>query len=166
MKYGKLVRDKVVDRIFKKGQTCVYHVATTREERVQTLGDKLLEECFEFTTAETPEEAIDIDEAARKAIAFYGFDGTALQAARGSPPDYDALQVRDDARRMDIQFALIEAAEDFVVDPDLRRMAVFLSVFDQAVSFYGFDRGMLEVLRVNKYRERGGFDDWIILDES
>jgi predicted house-cleaning noncanonical NTP pyrophosphatase (MazG superfamily) len=166
MKYGKLVRDLVVDLILKKGQMCVYHIATTQEERVQTLGDKLLEECFEFTAAETPEEAVDIDEAARKAIAFYDFDGVALQVARGSPPVYDTLQVRDDERRMDIQFALIEAAEDFVVDPDQRRMAVFLSVFDQAVSFYGFDRGMLEAMRLAKLRERGGFDNWVILDES
>lgn len=166
MQCGKLVRDRIVDLILKKGQACAWHVAEAREEREQKLGEKLLEECFEFVTAESPEELADLSEVVRKAIAFYGFDETALQAARGSPPVYDVIQVREEARRMDIQLALIEATEDFANDPSQTCMAVLLSVFDQAVSFYGFDRMMLEAMRLAKLQERGGFDDWIILDVS
>ncbi|MCC6563860.1 nucleoside triphosphate pyrophosphohydrolase [Candidatus Uhrbacteria bacterium] len=166
MKYGKLVRDGIIRIIQEKGEPCSYHVADTREERQDKLVFKLMEECAEFATEESPDEAVDIDEVVRAMIVFYAFDEAALQAARGSPAVFDAGEVLEEDRRLEIQLALVEAAEDFAVQPVLERMAVFLTLFDQAVSFYGFDREMLEAMRIAKRRERGGFDGWIILDEA
>lgn len=73
MKYNKLVRDKILDHIIKKGGTPVSHIADEKEYW-EKLKSKLLEEFAEFAQDESAEEIADVLEVIDASIEHKGFD--------------------------------------------------------------------------------------------
>jgi len=59
MEYHKLVRDRIPERIEKKNERVVFHIAT-EEEYTQKLKEKLSEEVGEYLSEASPEELADI----------------------------------------------------------------------------------------------------------
>ncbi len=73
MRYDKLVRDLIPDRIRAKGEPCSFHTADDEEYREKLL-EKLAEEVTEFREAEDIEELADLLEVIDALIAYKGFD--------------------------------------------------------------------------------------------
>src|SRR3989338_7742350 len=77
MKYNKLVRDKIIERIEAKGEKAVFHVADEAEYWTK-LKEKLQEEVNEFLLAENIEELADIAEVLDAVLIHKGFIKEAL----------------------------------------------------------------------------------------
>lgn len=73
MKYNKLVRDKIIEIIEKKGEKASYHFATDEEYR-QKLHEKLLEEVNEFLVDKNKEEMADIYEVITSLLKINGWN--------------------------------------------------------------------------------------------
>ena len=78
MRYDKLVRDKIIERMSAKGVPSASHVAD-EEEYWQKLKAKLAEEVGEFRRDENIEELADILEVIDAIIEHKGFDRAELQ---------------------------------------------------------------------------------------
>lgn len=78
MKYNKLVRDKIPERIQDKGEAASYHVADD-EEYWRKLKEKLLEEAEEFIKNESAEELADILEVFDAVIDYKNFDKSEIE---------------------------------------------------------------------------------------
>ena len=79
MKYNKLVRDNIIERIEAKGEKAVFHIADETEFWAK-LREKLSEEVAEFLEAESIEELADIAEVLDAIMAHKGFTKEALVA--------------------------------------------------------------------------------------
>lgn len=79
MKYNKLVRDKIIERIEAKGEKAVFHIADETEYWVK-LKDKLTEEVNEFLADESLSELADIAEVLDAIMTHRGFTREALLA--------------------------------------------------------------------------------------
>lgn len=77
MKYNKLVRDKIIQRIEAKGEKAVFYIADEVEYWAK-LKEKLREEVEEFLEAENIEELADIAEVLDAVMAHKGFTKEAL----------------------------------------------------------------------------------------
>lgn len=73
MRYNKLVRDKIIEIIERKGEVAKYHRATDEEYR-EKLKEKLLEEVKEFIESESPEEMADVFEVITAILADRGWN--------------------------------------------------------------------------------------------
>ena len=78
MKYHKLVRDRIIERIKHEGKAVTSHTADDAEYW-QKLKEKLREEVDEFIDSEQPEELADILEVIDAIIAHKHVDMTAIQ---------------------------------------------------------------------------------------
>ncbi len=72
MKYNKLVRDRIIEIIERKGEKASYHTATDEEYR-QKLNEKLREEVDEFLESENKEEMADIFEVITSLLKLSGW---------------------------------------------------------------------------------------------
>lgn len=81
MKYNKLVRDKIPERIQSKGGMPIIHIANNREYW-EKLKEKLQEEVKEFSESETVEEMADIQEVIHAICSYKKFGKKKLEAAR------------------------------------------------------------------------------------
>ncbi|MGB2580484.1 MAG: nucleoside triphosphate pyrophosphohydrolase [Minisyncoccia bacterium] len=77
MKYNKLVRDKIVDRIEAKGEKAVFHIADEPEYWMK-LKEKLTEEVNEFLVDESLGELADIAEVFDAVMKYKRFTKEAL----------------------------------------------------------------------------------------
>jgi len=81
MRYDKLVRDKIPEKIKANGDVPVTHVATAEEFRGK-LSDKLVEEADEFRKNPTLEELADSQEVIDAILADRGWTREQLEEAR------------------------------------------------------------------------------------
>lgn len=79
MRYDKLVRDKMPERIRQNGGLPVTHVADEAEYWAK-LKAKLQEEAAEFVASESPEELADLFEVIDAIMAHKSFDSAAVRA--------------------------------------------------------------------------------------
>lgn len=86
MKYNKLVRDKIIERIEAKGEKAVFHIADETEYWMKLKG-KLREEVEEFLEAESIEELADIAEVLDAVMKHKGFTKEALVAEQRKKSD-------------------------------------------------------------------------------
>ena len=81
MKYNKLVRDKMPERIRAEGRTAETHIADDAEYWTR-LKAKLAEEMGEFVRDESVEEMADVLEVIDAVIAYKNFDRAEIQRAK------------------------------------------------------------------------------------
>ncbi|TAK03634.1 phosphoribosyl-ATP pyrophosphohydrolase [Patescibacteria group bacterium] len=81
MRYDKLVRDKMPERIRAKGEACSFHVADDAEYW-QKLKAKMAEEMGEFVRDESADEVADILEVLDAIIAYKKFDRAEIEAIK------------------------------------------------------------------------------------
>lgn len=77
MKYHKLVRDNIIERIEAKGEKAVFHIADEAEYWAK-LKEKLREEVEEFLEAESIEELADVAEVLNAMMTHKDFTKEAL----------------------------------------------------------------------------------------
>lgn len=61
---------------------------------------------------------------------------------------------------------LFEEIEEFNEDENQEELADVFEVIDAIIDFKKFDRENLQKIQEQKAKERGGFKNWIILDEA
>lgn len=163
-KRNKLVRDLVVRHIEAKGDPCVHHVAR-EEERAERLGFKLLEEAEEFANAKNPEELIDVIEVVCKVEEFgRHVRPTEDELAEKRPPPPNAGDA-DGVLTARI-YLLIDACSEYAARPTDGNFKHLIYCLEAVVLATGFERETLELMRKKKLETHGGFEQWIILDES
>lgn len=86
MRYDKLVRDGIPDRIKAKGEPCSFHVAD-EAEYWEKLKAKLSEEAAEFAQEGSVGEIADVLEVLDAIIAFKGFDRAEIEAEQKGKRD-------------------------------------------------------------------------------
>lgn len=60
---------------------------------------------------------------------------------------------------------LCEEVEKFIEDPSLEELADIMEVLNAISAFKDIDLDKLEEVQEKKFKERGGFEDGIILEE-
>lgn len=61
---------------------------------------------------------------------------------------------------------LLEEFKEFITDESIEEYADLLEVIEAIGKYKEFDRSEVKIIKDNKIRERGSFDDRIILEES
>lgn len=75
--------------------------------------------------------------------------------------------VADDAEYEDKLFAkLREETEELIRDKSIGEIADLLEVIDTIAILKGFSKADIESVKKRKFKERGGFSERIILEES
>ena len=166
-RYEKLVRDKVVELIEGRGQSCSWHTATEEEfERLLPL--KLVEEVDEFVSDRTLIELADVHQVNETCVSFYGFDRAMLEQAKEQTPLFERDELRDPDVEFDAMMDLRDAATTFAASPNEQRFHKFLRALWTLTNIIFDEQSVmqLEARRLQKLEECGGFDARIVLDAA
>ncbi len=166
-RYEKLVRDKVVELIEERGQSCSWHTATEEEFR-RLLPLKLLEEVDEFVSDRTLIELADVHQVIETCVRYYEYDPILLERAKKDTPLFDRDELEDPDVEFDAMMDLRDAATAFAASPNQERFYKFLCMLWTLTNIIFDERSLmqLEVKRLQKLEECGGFDARIVLDAA
>jgi len=139
MKHGKLVRDKIPERIEAKG---------------------------EFARERTFGELADVMEVLETVVPFHGFDRSVLLNGYASARTFTAEEFEDKDLEYDLLMDMDDLAAAFVARPTPESLAELVRRVWEVAAFQGMDRDDAEKARLAKRETHGAFEERIILDES
>lgn len=158
---NKLVRDKIPELIRKKGGVPYSHIATGSELE-QALWDKVAEEFAEAKKVPSTDEFADILEVLYATAHFYNLTPNHVEQVF-QRAEKEALPTGPDAQKplWELLESRIEAAK---VRPSMETFVAALDTVYAVAVYAGSSAYVLDQVRQQKFSQKGGFSQGIILE--
>lgn len=171
MKYEKLVRDRIPEIIEKKGEIAETHIAEEKEFK-EMLRKKLDEEIEEFDKEPSAHELADTLEVLQALAIIHDFKWERVKEIlkKKTHEDSESSEPDPDTDEKELRLTLRDefdaAVAEFDKAHDAYKMADILGVLQALARAYDIKWDRVKEVQHNKAKERGGFEQRIILDRT